>query len=76
MIVASNSVRVKFVCPPSEQSIQSAQAFSAPIGYPPNEVSIIDGVCVLQNKSLRQDPSAQKCYNDAIHFSEFTLQVS
>lgn len=75
VIDSSSSVRVKFVCPPPEQSIQAAQAFSAPEGFPPNEVSIVDGVCVLQNRSNKQQLLERKCYDDAIHFSEFTLQV-
>jgi hypothetical protein len=75
VIDSSNSVRVKFVCPPSDQSIQAARAFSAPEGFPANEVYIMDGVCVLKNRSNKQQLLERKCYDDAIHFSEFTLQV-
>jgi hypothetical protein len=37
---------------------------------------MVDGVCVLQNKSTKQDAQERKCYDDAIKFFEFTLQVS
>jgi hypothetical protein len=75
VIDTSSSVRVKFVCPPAELSIQAARAFSGPPGFPANELSIMDGVCVLQNRSNKQQVLERKCYDNAVHFSEFTLQV-
>lgn len=71
-----NSVRVKLVCPPPEQSLQAARAFSAPVGFPPNDVTMVDGVCVLQNRSNKQTEQQRQCFEDAIQFQEFTLQVS
>lgn len=76
VIVVSNSVRVKLVCPPPEQSLQAASAFSAPVGFPPNEVLMVDGVCVLQNRSNKQTEQPRQCFEDAIQFKEYTLQVS
>lgn len=76
VISITRSVRVKFVCPPPQQSLQAAKAFSAPVGAPPNNMDMVDGVCVLQNKSTKQDAQERKCYDDAIKFFEFTLQVS
>jgi hypothetical protein len=76
VIVVSNSVRVKLVCPPPEQSLQAASAFSAPVGFPPNEVLMVDGVCVLQNRSNKQTEQPRQCFEDALQFKKFTLQVS
>lgn len=64
------------MCPPPEQSLQAAKAFSSPLGAAPNNVDIVDGVCILQNKSTKQDAQNRKCYDDAIKFYQFTLQVS
>lgn len=76
VIESSDSVRVKLVCPPPEQSLQAARAFSAPEGFPQNEVSVLDGVCVLLNRSNKQPGQQQRqCYDDALSFIEFTLQV-
>jgi hypothetical protein len=76
VIESSDSVRVKLVCPPPEQSLQEARAFSAPEGFPANDVSIVDGVCVLLNRSNKEQGQQQRqCYDNAIAFNEFTLQV-
>jgi hypothetical protein len=71
VIQATDSVRVKMVCPPAEQSLQAAQAFSAPEGFPANTVSLKSGVCIAPSKQQTD----LKCYDDAVFFQDFTLQV-
>lgn len=42
-----NVVRAKMVCNPIDQAFNSAKTFASLPGYPPNNVSIMDGICIL-----------------------------
>jgi hypothetical protein len=75
-IVLRDTVRVKYACPPTRQSLQSAQSFAAPPGAPPNSVVLGPGLCIEQPRT-RAQPAAQllQCFDESMQFENFTLQV-
>jgi hypothetical protein len=46
-IVMRNVVRAKMVCNPVNEAYNSAKSFGSLKGFPPNSVSILDGVCIF-----------------------------
>jgi hypothetical protein len=46
-IIMRNVVRAKLVCNPIDQAYKSARSFANLPGFPPNNVSILDGICVF-----------------------------
>jgi hypothetical protein len=46
-VVMRNVVRAKMVCNPVNEAYNSAKSFGSLKGFPPNNVSILDGVCIF-----------------------------
>lgn len=69
-MILQDVVRAKLVCNPIDASLQSARSFRQLPNFPPNNVSTLDGMCVVS-------PSweGQTCYTDSLHFQDFAFLV-
>ncbi|KAF6260605.1 hypothetical protein COO60DRAFT_1700220 [Scenedesmus sp. NREL 46B-D3] len=67
-IVLRNVVRAKMVCIPIDQAYNSAESFGDVPGFPLNNISIIDNICVLA-----PNWTDQVCYDDSVHFQSMAV---
>ncbi|WIA33471.1 hypothetical protein OEZ86_006600 [Tetradesmus obliquus] len=65
-----NVVRAKLVCNPIDQALTSAKSFSNYPGFPPNNVTMLNDVCIFA-----PNWTDQVCFDDSVHFGSMAFLV-
>ncbi|WIA13330.1 hypothetical protein OEZ85_006913 [Tetradesmus obliquus] len=65
-----NVVRAKLVCNPIDQALTSAKSFSNYPGFPPNNVTMLNDICIFA-----PNWTDQVCFDDSVHFGSMAFLV-
>uniref|UniRef100_A0A383VBX5 Protein kinase domain-containing protein n=1 Tax=Tetradesmus obliquus TaxID=3088 RepID=A0A383VBX5_TETOB len=65
-----NVVRAKLVCNPIDQALTSAKSFSNYPGFPPNNITMLNDICIFA-----PNWTDQVCFDDSVHFGSMAFLV-